>query len=108
MTDVALFKAMVEQIVSGDGVSGAASLAADESPATKAAARKHAERALLGASVLNAPPDVQAAMKKVISLLSAPPAALKAAAKGGSNTKLYLLGGAGLVAVWFFLIRKKN
>jgi hypothetical protein len=25
---------------------------------------------------------------------------------GGGNTKLYLLGGAGLVAVWFLFIRK--
>jgi hypothetical protein len=101
-SEVQLFKDMLEQVVSGDGISGAATLAVGISPAKKAAIISHAE---IFKHTPGLPPDVKVAITKIIQLLKGPPTAIKAAAKG-NNTKLYLLGGAGLVAVWFFFIRK--
>jgi hypothetical protein len=100
--EIQLFKDMAEQIVSGSGISGAATLAADASPATKAAVIRHAKIILVTPGL---PADLKDAAQKIINLLQLPAPQLKAAGK--SNMKLYLLGGAGLAAVWFFFIRKK-
>jgi LPXTG-motif cell wall-anchored protein len=98
---VELFRDMAEQIISGGGASAATHLASDASPSLRLAVLKHAE----SVAKYSTSADLKDAAQKIIGILRPPTNGGKATG-GGDNTKLYLLGAAGLAAGWFFFIRK--
>jgi hypothetical protein len=108
---VELLNDMVEQVIYGDGNTGAAALAQKASATTRAAAAEQADVRLMATAYNDA--EEKSALQTIKSMLasmantaSASPVLAKAG--GGWSTTTYVLAGGGLaLAAWFLFFRKK-